>query len=120
MAAIMSNRTMPFLMPDGTRLSSLIDRAEPTRQKKSSKSKQPYKHRLDALYELKGDADASEVAAVSRLGARSRLRCDADHVRCTEGARWANQVTLIGAMRGCEPCGEDKIFTEVARIMIMI
>jgi hypothetical protein len=75
---------MPFLMPDGTRLSSLIDRAEPTRQKKSSKSKQPYKHRLDALYELKGDADASEVAAVSRLGARSRLRCDADHVRCTE------------------------------------
>jgi hypothetical protein len=68
---------MPFLMPDGTRLSSLLDRGEPARQAKSSKSTQPYKHRLSALFEVRGDVDAAEIAAVSRLGARSRLRFDA-------------------------------------------
>ena len=76
---------MPFIMPDGSRLSAVLDRAEPARRgKRGSRSgklankgasKQPYKHRLDSLFEPKDEYEAAELAAASKLGARSKLRC---------------------------------------------
>lgn len=75
----MSAKNMPFLMPDGSRLSTLLDRgAEPKRSKhKKRSSKQPYKHRMDVLFEARDERDAAELAAVAKLGARSKLRCRA-------------------------------------------
>ena len=71
----MPAKGMPFLMPDGSRLSTLLDRAEPKRTKKSRQSKQPYKHRMNVLFEARDEHDAAELAAVAKLGARSKLRC---------------------------------------------
>lgn len=75
----MSAKGMPFLMPDGSRLSTLLDRAEPKRAKHKSRqgSKQPAKHRMDVLFEARDEHDAVELAAVAKLGARSKLRCRA-------------------------------------------
>jgi hypothetical protein len=68
---------MPFIMPDGRRLSSLLDRGEQTgRSSVKRKGKPAYRHRMEALFEQPTDEnEAADMAAVSHLGARSKLRC---------------------------------------------
>jgi hypothetical protein len=67
---------MHFIMPDGNRLSSLLDRAEPVMRgaASTSKSKHPYKHNMTLLFEPQDNFEAAEMAAASKLGARSKRR----------------------------------------------
>ena len=72
--------SMPFIMPDGSRLSTLLDRTDVPQRKGrgSNKSKakraQPYKHRMELLFDAQDENEASEAAAAGKLGARSKLR----------------------------------------------
>lgn len=81
--------SMPFIMPDGGRLTSLLGRDEPHgRSRKAKRSGRGGGHarHSEIRFEATNEFEAAEIAAASKLGARRRTR-------------WANE-RLLRSMAG--------------------
>lgn len=70
---------MPFIMPDGSRLTHMLGmETEPARNGKSKRGtksrKSPYERRMQINFNVGSETDAAEVTAAYKLGARRRLR----------------------------------------------
>ena len=79
----MALAAMPFIMPDGTRLSSVLTnddkRSSKTHRSKKQQQKSGHKlsrqQKLDHMMQARNDEEAEDLAQASHLGARPRLRC---------------------------------------------